>query len=360
MEIPRDPTAAEIAQFLITRSGGQMVQIVQAIREPAAQAALTASLLFAPPPIAGRSAVPEKAKKALNAFVGFRCYYISIPVFKPWPMKKLSNLMGAIWEADPNKSLWSLMAKAWSTIRDQIGKDKPPLDQFFRIICPYLNMPSPETYLELYGWDIIISKEGGPMISRDLTTEPAAVSGGMVDSAISVEDIISYCQSIGYAQEYVSSTTTTSPTFLGLSIKQAAGKSPRAKVTTQKAGLAYESRVIARNKRRAKRQSARHTGISPSLQAQIFHTHASNETDSIRKVDTQVLDNKISPFYENLADLLTDHLNNGQDNNRNISSNIESDSIAFRSDTPAWTNWNAFRAGADENATLPSFDPTSL
>ena len=79
MAIPRDPTPAEIARFLSTRSGNQMVQLVQSIREPAAQAALTASLLFAPPAIAGRSITPEKAKKALNAFVGFRCRFALSP-----------------------------------------------------------------------------------------------------------------------------------------------------------------------------------------------------------------------------------------------------------------------------------------
>lgn len=73
--IVRDPTSAEIARFLSTRSGAQMVQLVQAIQEPAAQAALTASLLTAPPAAVGRSSTPEKAKKALNAFVGFRCNF---------------------------------------------------------------------------------------------------------------------------------------------------------------------------------------------------------------------------------------------------------------------------------------------
>lgn len=73
MAIPRDPTSAEIAFFLSTRNCEQMVQLVQAIREPAAQAALTTSLLLAPPLVASRNPTPEKAKKALNAFVGFRC-----------------------------------------------------------------------------------------------------------------------------------------------------------------------------------------------------------------------------------------------------------------------------------------------
>ncbi|KAH7381673.1 MAT1-1-1 mating-type protein [Pyrenochaeta sp. MPI-SDFR-AT-0127] len=359
MAIPRDPTAAEIAQFLSTRSGGQMVQIVQAIREPAAQAALTASLLFAPLPITSHKAIPEKAKKALNAFVGFRCYYISIPVFKPWPMKKLSNLMGAIWEADPNKSLWSLMAKAWSTIRDQIGKDKAPLDHFFRIICPYLNMPSPETYLECQGWALAINKEGEPTISRDLTAEPASRSGGVADMALSVEDIISYCQSTGYAQEYTCDTTISSSTFLGLSRNQITGESLKAKVPTQRSGPTHGERVIARNKRRAKRQSARSTRTMTDLEEHIFHAHVSNDTD-LRPQDGELLGSELRTFYNDLAGVLTDHMVNCQEDNLSHSCDIESISISVPSSTTAWTDWNAFRVGADENATLPSFDPAII
>lgn len=75
MAVPRDPTSAEIAHFLSTRSGEQMMQLVQSIREPAAQATLTASLLFVPTVGGTKSAPQEKTRKALNAFVGFRCKF---------------------------------------------------------------------------------------------------------------------------------------------------------------------------------------------------------------------------------------------------------------------------------------------
>ena len=73
MALVRDPTGAEIAKFLASRTGAQMVQLMRCIKEPAAQAAFTAKLLLAPPAVSGRSTAPEKARKALNAFVGFRC-----------------------------------------------------------------------------------------------------------------------------------------------------------------------------------------------------------------------------------------------------------------------------------------------
>jgi hypothetical protein len=77
MAISRDPTNAEIARFLTTRTGNQMLTLMSALREPAAQAALTASMLKVPPLLvpAGKAFTSEKAKKALNAFVGFRCKF---------------------------------------------------------------------------------------------------------------------------------------------------------------------------------------------------------------------------------------------------------------------------------------------
>lgn len=73
MDLARDPTGAEIAKFIATRTGAQMVQLMRCIKEPAAQAAFTAKLLVASPAVSGQPATPEKARKALNAFVGFRC-----------------------------------------------------------------------------------------------------------------------------------------------------------------------------------------------------------------------------------------------------------------------------------------------
>lgn len=77
----RVPTSPEILNFLANRTGGEMVQLLQSMRDPSAQAALTAALLFSPAPSTSRATAPEKvsvknaekSKKALNAFVGFRC-----------------------------------------------------------------------------------------------------------------------------------------------------------------------------------------------------------------------------------------------------------------------------------------------
>jgi hypothetical protein len=72
--VSRDPTSAEIARFLTSRTGTQMTQLVHAMSEPAARATFTSSLpiLFTPPVVHGRTATPKKVKKAVNSFIGFR------------------------------------------------------------------------------------------------------------------------------------------------------------------------------------------------------------------------------------------------------------------------------------------------
>lgn len=76
----RDPTPEDVARFLATRTGQQMLEIVRSLREPAAQAAFTEEILRNPLPTPNpkRISMPQKAKKALNAFVGFRCKISSL------------------------------------------------------------------------------------------------------------------------------------------------------------------------------------------------------------------------------------------------------------------------------------------
>nr|AAR04454.1 DNA binding protein with alpha box domain [Stemphylium trifolii] len=374
MALVRDPTGAEIAKFLATRTGAQMVQLMRCIKEPAAQAAFTAKLLLAPPAVSGRSTAPEKARKALNAFVGFRCYYITIPMFKQWPMKKLSNLIGLLWEADPNKSLWSLMTKAWSTIRDQIGKDQAPLDQFFNLICPHLDLPNPASYLEIHGWILTVDKEGDPTISRNTGSESASIGAGRADVALSVEDIITYVQSMGYAHRFVPNINTTSPTFLGQSVNSSFEKNTSAIAATQGSAPVVQGRVLARNKRRAKRQTARDTGYRANLERDVSIAYKTDPPHTFeympeRCSNTAPVPNFVpSPFYDRLTDLLSGPVHNNQIdvgllsdsplfNDLGLSGDMPYTSMDdFAMSMPNLIDHEAFRLGANEDVTLPTFD----
>lgn len=240
------------------------------------------------------------------------------------------------------------MTKSWSIIRNQIGKEKAPLDLFFRIICPYLNVPSPDTYLESCGWALNADDEGTPTLSRESTPSPEAMSAGTDAMALSVEDIINYCQGMGYAQEYISDTDINSPIFLAQTHNQS---------TSKTASPTYESRLAARNKRRAKRQTTRDVSIASILQQQIFGAHGVEDLRTTYQDNYPFGCNEPVQSYDDLADLLINHL--GQD--QQATSGDTAGFVAIANPILAgWTDWGAFRLGADENATLPSFDPATM
>ncbi|KAI4945249.1 CDK-activating kinase assembly factor mat1 [Alternaria arbusti] len=371
----RNPAEAEIDRFLQTRSGKQMIQLFRLIPDPKAQAALTARLLLLGPPVNdARFTTPEKAKKALNAFVAFRCYYVTASELKKWPMKKLSSIIGALWEADMYKSYWSLMAKAWSTIRDQVGKVEAPLDRFLIIICGHLHIPEPESYLAFYGWSLSINKEGNPFISRDGSLEFACIGAGVADIALSVEDIIAYVQSMGYASTYVAIEGTSSSTFLGRSVNSTVEKGGLALRATPIVAPVIDRRIVARNKRRAKRDIARTSALRINIEQDILAAHRAVPGHTGEHVPdrypTPALPNyDINPFYQQLVGYLDSPITDSQDD-----ANPQADATlidnAFVSDTIAYgnitnfassmvlypDNFDAFRPGANEDTTLPAFD----
>lgn len=250
------------------------------------------------------------------------------------------------------------MAKAWSIIRDQIGKDKAPLDQFFQIICPYLNIPSPETYLERHGWELIINEDGSPSLSRNYAPSSDLCGAGIVNMALSVEDIIMYCQSMGYAQEYTPQSTAASPTFLAHPQGHPVISNSTVGLQTQTADPVHTHRVAARNKRRTRRQNAKSAGAVPMLHEQIMNAHVAGTVNPSHDEGSATFVDSSVPFYGDLPDLLTTH---AMVDYQPYDSSSPCDSIDMNQTTmSSWTDWGAFRTAADENATLPFFDPTFM
>ncbi|USP82654.1 Mating-type protein MAT-1 [Curvularia clavata] len=356
MDSAREPTEDEIARFLATRTSAQMLQLMRCIKEPAAQFAFTAKLLTINPAKSVEPTVPPRAKKALNAFVGFRCYYITIPAFKQWPMKKLSNLISLLWDRDPNKSLWSLMARAWSNIRDQVGKDQAPLDAFFNLICPHLKLPDPASYLDLHGWILVVNQEGDPTLVESIDSKSASVGSSYIDLALSVEDIITFVRKAGYAPAYIPITNDTSPTFLGQSANLPASEEDQA--------LLEEDQALPEE---------HNMSIAESSSAREFQETLHREMAHVQAVATLVgpdplPDFDFTPFYEGVNNLIFEHMameqaNVGYPDGAPLSNHLFVDSGKaylgmnnFVTDMPELIDYDAFRFGANEDVTLPVFD----
>jgi hypothetical protein len=265
---------------------------------------------------------------------------------------KCSGPISTMWKEDPNESVWILITKAWSMIRDQLSeRSLPPvsLQEFVNIICPYLNIPSPALYMEGMGWEFKVSADGSQTLTRIFTTTAESFDVGVQNATLSVQDIISYCQSAGYAQDYVFDTTVASSTFLAHSADTTTGMNSSKRTTVPTLGCLHNERVAGRNKRRNKRQNIRNTGIAPAMQRQIATTHITELPAPMLEVvsayDGPVYDD--GQFYEELTTFLLSNCPQPDINEAAITDETFIDT-------------GAFRAGADEHATLPPWDSTQL
>ncbi|KJZ79326.1 hypothetical protein HIM_01477 [Hirsutella minnesotensis 3608] len=94
----------------------------------------------------------DRAKRPLNAFMAFRSYYVKI--FPDVQQKTASGFLTSLWHKDPFRNKWAVIAKVYSFVRDQLGKDKVPLAQFLQLACPIMGVLAPSVYLSALGWSV--------------------------------------------------------------------------------------------------------------------------------------------------------------------------------------------------------------
>lgn len=111
------------------------------------------------------------------------------PIFKNYQQKDISGLLTILWQSDPFKAKWSIMAKAYSLIRDRVGKEAAPLDLFLDLIYPCIGIVGPDEYLELLHWNLLVSDEGVKLV-RDFASDRTNLDYRFAVSNMSVNDIL--------------------------------------------------------------------------------------------------------------------------------------------------------------------------
>ncbi|KAK2589560.1 hypothetical protein QQS21_012765, partial [Conoideocrella luteorostrata] len=96
---------------------------------------------------------PNKTKqRPLNAFMAFRSNYVGI--FPDFQQKTAAGFITLLWNRDPFRERWALLARVYTIIRNDIGKDRIILAHFLAYACPLMGIPRPDIYLAIFGWSI--------------------------------------------------------------------------------------------------------------------------------------------------------------------------------------------------------------
>ncbi|GAB7345947.1 hypothetical protein MBLNU457_4174t1 [Dothideomycetes sp. NU457] len=135
--------------------------------------------------------------RPLNSWMAFRSYYS--PVFRSFQQKEISGLMTRLWQNDPFKAKWSIIAKAYSMIREHTAKSAAPLDTFLALICPYIGMVGRDEYLAVMGWSVD-EEDGQKKMKRRFIPETRLFPEKILTTNLSAEQVVSYCYEAGYVQ----------------------------------------------------------------------------------------------------------------------------------------------------------------
>ncbi|KAL8815148.1 MAG: hypothetical protein Q9191_008486 [Dirinaria sp. TL-2023a] len=147
------------------------------------------------------SALPKRnTQRPLNSFFAFRAYYAKI--FKGLQQKENSPFLSKLWEHDPFKAKWAILAKAYSIIRDEKDiRDRELLQKFLKVNTGFVEMVTPEVYLETLGWTFVVDAEGRTTLYQKLNCNTGRFDQHMLTTNKSVEDVLenSYTNGLGKA-----------------------------------------------------------------------------------------------------------------------------------------------------------------
>ncbi|KAL7938281.1 MAT1-1-1 [Trichoderma chlorosporum] len=135
----------------------------------------------------------DKAKRPLNAFMAFRSYYLRL--FPEVQQKTASGFLTLLWNKDPYRNKWALIAKVYSFVRDQLGRDKVSLSYFLNVSCPIMKIIEPAIYLSVFGWSVE-DEAGTPRLFQVDASSIQAVDSD--DHPRTENDLLSAIINVGY------------------------------------------------------------------------------------------------------------------------------------------------------------------
>lgn len=112
--------------------------------------------------------------------------------------KYTSTYLTVLWQQDPFKAKWAIVAKAYSTIRDLVGKNNAPLDAFLTIVTPVIGIIGIDDYLEKMNWEVAIGEEEIVSLKQKSQPQLDSFPSNILHTDMTERDIIQLCCTRNY------------------------------------------------------------------------------------------------------------------------------------------------------------------
>jgi len=115
-----------------------------------------------------------------------------------------------MWQQDPFKAKWTIIARGYSSIRDHVGKINAPLDAFLKLVCPVIGIIRIEDYLEKMSWSIEITPDSHISLQQVYPPKIEAFEPYLMNTSMTERDVINFVASQGYITRQAANTITGS------------------------------------------------------------------------------------------------------------------------------------------------------
>ncbi|PYI17164.1 hypothetical protein BO99DRAFT_464175 [Aspergillus violaceofuscus CBS 115571] len=147
-----------------------------------------------PVPASRAKRAQDSKRRPLNSFIAFRSFYSVM--FPEITQKAKSGILRFLWQNDPFKAKWTIIAKAYSIIRDtHENENTVALETFLNLNSGMIGIVQPDRYLDVMGWQLAVDEQQQYTMTKvklPTTTED------QLSTNYSVDDIIKHCYDTGY------------------------------------------------------------------------------------------------------------------------------------------------------------------
>jgi hypothetical protein len=156
-------------------------------------------------------------KRPLNSWMAFRSECgssLSTPslltllafytrIFHSIHQKTASAHLTQLWQQDPFKAKWTIVARGYSAIRDYVGKSRAPLGVFLQLVCPAIGIIRVEDYLEKMQWSMQYASDGTINLQQTSSPDLNSFEQHIMHTSMTEKDVIHLVAVHGYITQDV-------------------------------------------------------------------------------------------------------------------------------------------------------------
>lgn len=103
-----------------------------------------------------------------------------------------------LWQQDPFKAKWTIIARAYSSIRDVVGRANAPLNAFLDVVTPQIGVLGINVYMKMMNWVFETDEAGLPIFKQSATPDLTQFPAYIMHTSMTEKDVVHFCARMGY------------------------------------------------------------------------------------------------------------------------------------------------------------------